>query len=159
MRSVAAAILLLVAAPLLAGDGKQSHSISFHSEGSASDGESRVFPYRIGAEQKFFRLSPDVTHINFKAFAPFRSEDGGSFGAAFFLDSSGAQRPMQVSSARQGAYLLSVIDGVPNDFVLIDKPIRDGVLILWSGMNNVHLEFLQDELKLPLVRNRAEIPR
>lgn len=147
-----------MALPAWAGGGKPKHSLSFHAEGQATDGEKRVFSHPVLGEQKFFRITPEITQLDFKAFYPFQADDGTSFGATFFLDDKAAMLLGQISTAGQGRYILGVVDGQPVDYMKIDKPINDGVITLWRGLKQVHLEFLEKKLKVPAVRVAADLP-
>ena len=155
--------LILLAAmsaalPLHAGDGKQKHSISIHSEGSPADGEKRVFPKNVLGEERYFRISPEITETNFKAFYPFNADDGTSFGATFFLDDKATLRLDQLSTADQGKFILAVVDGVPVDYMRIDKPTTDGMITIWRGLKQDHLVFLEKKLKVPAVRVATDLP-
>ena len=144
--------------PLHAGDGKRKHSIAIHSEGSPADGEKRVFPRNVLGEERFFRISPEITETNFKAFYPFKADDGTSFGATFFLDDKAALRLDQLTTADQGKFVLAVVDGQPVDYMTIDKPVTDGVITIWRGLSQEHLEFMEKKLKVPAVRVSTDLP-
>lgn len=154
------AFLLLFAAPawLPAGDGKAKHRISFHAEGRAEDGEGKVFPHRVLDEQKWFNLSPEMTHLDFTAFTGFRSDDGVTWGASFFLDARGSAKLLQLTTSRPGSYLLVAIDGQPVDYMLIDRPVHHGILTVWRGLGDHHLAFLEQDLGLPVARTPEDVP-
>ena len=151
-------LVLAMALPAWAGGGKPKHSLSFHAEGQATDGEKRVFSHQVLGEQRFFRITPEITQLDFKAFYPFQADDGTSFGATFFLDDRAAIRLGQLSTSDQSRYLLGVVDGQPVDYMKIDKPVTDGVITLWRGLKQAHLEFLEKKLKIPAVRVATDLP-
>lgn len=134
---------------LPAGDGKQQHAISFHIEGSQQDGPGRVFSHMVLGQERFFRLSPEITHTDFQAVLPFRSEEGDSFGAVFALRNRAKSRLSQITGSMQGSYIMVVVDGIPADYMLIDQQVDDGVLVIWRNLTNSHLEFFEKSLKLP----------
>lgn len=156
------AVLALVLAPAFApsvraGDGKQKHTFAFHEEGNEKDGEKRVFPYSVAGERKFFKMSPTITHLDFDGFVPFRAE-GGTFGAAFVLNRHGALKLDQLSTGRQGTSVVASVDMQPVDVMQIDRPIKDGVIVLWKGLGPEHIQYLEKELKIKVIKEPEQAP-
>jgi len=152
--------LLLVASvlpwsALHAGGGKGGHAFSFHTEGREGDGPGRVFPLPVLGQERYFQLSPDITMLDFEAFSVFPARDGQTMGAAFLLKHLAKSRLTQISASRQGTYMVVVVDGQPVDVMLIDRPIEDGVLVIWGGLNAGHIEYLTKKLKLPQLERAA----
>ena len=133
-------------ATLHAGDGKQKHTFSFHAE-TQQAGANRTFAHTVNGEEKYFQMTPEITHHNFSGFVPFRADDG-SYGAAFVLDRRGAIKLNTWTTSQQGSYMVASVDMKAADHMLIDRPIKDGVLVLWRGLEAEHIEFLQKGLKL-----------
>lgn len=141
--------------PLQAGDGKQKHTIAFHEEGAATDGQNKVFPYSVAGQEKFFRMTPTITHVDFEGFVPFRAE-GGGFGAAFVLNRHGKLKLDQLTTSRQGSYILASVDMKPADVMMVDKPIKDGVIVLWKGLGPEHIQYLEKDLKIKVIKGPEE---
>ncbi len=139
---------------LPAGDGRQEHAISIHIEGTEQDGPGRVFSHMVLGQEKFFRLSPEITHTDFQAVLPFRSEEGDSYGAVFALRNRGKSRLSQITGSMQGSFLMVVVDGRPADYMIIDQQVEDGVFVIWRNLTDSHLEFFEKSLKLA----RLDIP-
>lgn len=151
-----AAILTLVflptfGLPVQAGDGKQKHTIAFHEEGNEADGERKVFPYPVAGQEKFFKMTPTITHVDFDGFVPFRAE-GGGFGAAFVLNRHGSLKLNQITTARQGSHLIASVDMKPVDVMLMDKPLKDGIIVLWKGLGPEHIQYLEKGLKIKVIK-------
>ena len=151
---VLSALLFLLPQPgarLQAGDGKQKHTFAFHEEGVATDGENKVFPHSVAGTEKFFKMNPLITHMDFDGFVPFRAE-GGGFGAAFILNRHGKLKLDQVTTARQGSHILATVDMKPADVMVVDRPIKDGVIVLWKGLGPEHIQYLEKGLKVKVIK-------
>lgn len=154
---LALAFLPVFSLPSRAGDGKQKHTFAFHEEGNEKDGEKRVFPYPVAGEQKFFKMSPTITHLDFDGFVPFRAE-GGTFGAAFVLNRHGALKLDQLTTGRQGTSVVASVDMKPVDVMQVDRPIKDGVIVLWKGLGPEHIQYLEKELKIRVIKEPEQAP-
>ena len=148
----------LAAMPAAAGDGKQKHSFAFHAEGDRKDGAERTFMHEIAGREVYFRMVPEITHMDFDGFVPFRADDGTSYGAAFVLNRHGSLKLNQLSTARQGTYVAASVDMQLADYMVIDKPIKDGVIILWRGLTAEHVQYLEKELKLKVIKGPGQTP-
>jgi hypothetical protein len=160
MRPLPSLLLVLCAIlvqPLAAGDGKQKHTFSFHSEGNAVDGAKRTFPHSIDGEEKIFQTIPDISHLDFSGFVPFRANDG-SYAAAFTLNLHGAIKLNQLTLSKRGAYMVATVDMKVVDHMIIDKPVKDGVIILWRGLTAEHVLYLEKVLKIPVIKEQGGAP-
>lgn len=151
--SILIALCVCLVHPLVAGDGKQKHTFSFHSEGNAVDGAKRTFTHSIDGEPKVFQTVPDITQMDFAGFVPFRASDG-SYAAAFTLTRHGAVKLNQLTLAKRGAYMVATVDMKVVDYMLIDKPVNDGVLVLWRGLTAEHVLFIEKKLKIPVIKEK-----
>jgi hypothetical protein len=109
----------------------------------------------VAGQQKFFRMTPTITHVDFEGFVPFRAE-GGGFGAAFVLSRHGKLKLDQITTARQGSYFLASVDMKPVDVMAVDKPIKDGVIVLWKGLGPEHIQYLEKELKIKVIKGEEK---
>ena len=75
------------------------------------------------------------------AFRPFPSGEGEDYGMVFQLKDGAKRRLNALSIAHQGKYLLAQANGRVVDGVVIDKPVDDGLIVIWKGLSN-------DDLKL-----------
>jgi hypothetical protein len=139
-----------------AGDGKQKHTIAFHAEGNPADGEKRVFNHPVAGEMKTFQMTPTITQMDFAGFVPFRAEDG-SFAAAFILDKHGALKLNQITAGRKSTHMVATVDMKPVDVMVIDREVKDGIIVLWKGLGATQIEYLEKELKVPVIREPGDM--
>ena len=141
-RKLSLALGLIVLCSLtISGARKPSFAISFHLEGIQFEGPKMVQPIRLGNPPKthFFRRVPELTQRHIKGYYPFPANDGASYGVAFKLNKSGSDALAVISTVNQGKKLLTVVDGEPVDTTVLDKPIRDGHIVVWGGLTKSDL--------------------
>ncbi|MEO0446092.1 MAG: hypothetical protein AAF191_08455 [Verrucomicrobiota bacterium] len=110
------------------------------------------------AQQFYFTLTPVFTEQDVRWFYNFISEDGLTFGAAFKLHPQSAERLNLITKepAFQGKLLAAYVQPVTaqsppvQSVVRIDRGVTDGVLVIWKGLTNEHLQILQR--RIPHVR-------
>jgi hypothetical protein len=157
IRPLATALLCLAAIPLLTSGGKKSESfvITFHVEAPAEEAPDFAAPIKLGTEmrQYYFKKVPEVTDRDIAWFYPFVSENGQSFGAAFKLKDKAMDGLKALSLTHQGKLLGARIANAPYSAVMIDRPIEDGVLVVWNGLDKTHLKAF--EKKFPHVENSS----
>ncbi len=136
--------LILAAIPSGDGAGTQSKLtiVSFHVEGEQSDNPKMITPVKLGAEhrQYFFSKIPSFTDKDIAWFYPFTAADGVSFGVAFRLKEHAATELKAITLTHQGKLLGLRCSDAPLQAVLIDRPIDDGVIVMWSGLQQRHLQ-------------------
>jgi hypothetical protein len=136
---------------LLVSAGKEpTFLISVHEEGEAIEGPKKVKPFPVNGETKYFRTMPLFTQINIKSYWPFPSEDG-SFGAVFWLDTTGQHVLQRVGAANRGQYLLTAVNRVPVDLLVVDGPAPDGRIVVWKGLPNELFQLIDKEKKIKRV--------
>lgn len=141
-RKLSLALGLVVLCSLtISGGRKPKLAISFHIEGQQLDGPKMVQPMKLGNPAKvyFFRKAPELTERHIQGYYPFLANDGSSFGAAFKLNQHGSDILTTISTISQGRKLLTVLDAEPVDFIVLDKPIRDGYIVCWGGLTKADL--------------------
>lgn len=127
---------ILLAAILLPGSllggGKKAPplSVSFHLQ--AGEGERQVFRQLTAGREILYRKNAELGTKNIVAYRPFPADDGESYGVVFQLDKVGANRLQALSNASRGQLLLAVVNGQVRDAVVIDKPVNDGLLVIWK---------------------------
>lgn len=142
LSSLLLCVSLILVLPTHAG-GKKSPpaSITFHLEGSAAEAPQFARGFNTLAGKKYFRKVPEVSTKNVKAFSPFPADDERTYGIVFELDDQGSKRLNEVTTMHQGKLLISLVNGQPLGVVRIDKPVNDGMVVIWSGIT-------QQEIKL-----------
>jgi preprotein translocase subunit SecD len=133
-RLILAVSLFLIASVLAGGKKEQEMVVSFHLQGSESDGPKISVPQEVAGQQVFFRMSPEISHNDIESFRPFPAEDGATYGVMFKLDRTGAQRLAAVTNANQGALMMARVNGRPLDVVKINDTVRDGLIVIWQGI-------------------------
>ena len=109
-------------------------SISFHVEGAAAEAPKISREVTTEAGKGFFRVVPEISNNDAAAFSPFPAEDGNGYGLVIKLNKKATRKLEVISTLYQGKLLLSIINGQPHDIVRIDKPIKDGTLVIWQGV-------------------------
>ncbi len=127
------------------GQKTKGHVVSFHIEGDQTDNPKFNTPIKLGAEnrQYYFSSVPTFTDPDIAWFYPFTAADGVSYGAAFRFKEYAAAELKGISLTNQGKLLGIRCSTAPLQAVLIDRPIDDGVVVIWSGLSQANLEEFQ----------------
>ncbi len=112
----------------------KSPVITFHSQATADDPRKTMFPFQLEGKPLLFKLVPEISQANVTAFHPFPAESGKGNGMALRLDFRGAGALEMVTRSKQGEYMLAMVNGIPVDYVVIDKPVHDGLITIWQGV-------------------------
>ncbi len=139
--------VLALAPPTFAGGKKENKaSITFHMETEGTDNPKMIFPQMANGQTRYFRRTSEISLKDVTAFSPFPAEDGAGFGLVLKLKPTAVNRLAAVTSANQGRWLISQVNGRAVDGVLIDKPVSDGFIVIWKGINDVDITILDKEL-------------
>jgi hypothetical protein len=147
---VAALVMLLalaLAPPLFAGGKKNDKaSVTFHTETDATDNPKMIFAQVVGGQTRYFRRMPELSLKDMVSFNPFPSEQAETFGLVFKLKSHAVNRFAAVTTANQGRWLISQVDGHAVDAILIDRQVNDGFIVIWKGVTLADVAILDAEL-------------
>ncbi len=136
--------ILLASALWCEGAGKKYklYIVTFHVEGDDKDNPKMVTPVKLGQEhrQYYFSNLPTFTDKDIAWFYPFTAADGVSYGAAFRFKEHAARQLKDVTLVNHGKLLGLRCSDAPLQAVLIDRPIDDGVVVIWSGLQQRHLK-------------------
>ncbi|MFT4176636.1 MAG: hypothetical protein QM627_08250 [Luteolibacter sp.] len=146
-----AALLILVLfalAPTSFAGGKRGEKsqVSFHMETEESDNPKMIFSYEVAGKKRFFRRLPEVSLRDVTSFSPFPSDDGASYGLVFRLKPNAGNRLNAITSVNQGKWLVASVNGRFVDAVLIDKPVTDGLIVVWQGVSLPEIQLLDQTL-------------
>lgn len=133
----AATLLLLVCCFLSMGmSRKPPFTISVHSVGSPEDNPRMIFRDIVGSppHPMILKKVPEFTQENIAAFHSFKADNGNGYGVTLKLDFRGASALEIITRANQGSILRSLVNGVGADYVMIDRPISDGIFTIWEGV-------------------------
>ena len=129
---------------MAAGSKAKGFVVTFHLEGDETETSKFVTPVKLGSEhrQYFFRKMPAFTDADIQWFYPFVAQDGQSYGAAFRLKDHKAEELTGITVANQGRLFGTRVLDAPLRAVLIDRPINDGVVVIWSGLSQNHVKLI-----------------
>ncbi len=131
------ALLLLLFLPCtLMASGKKAPpaSISFHIESHAAEAPRFARKVKTLAGEKYFKVVPAVSTKDIIAFSPFPADDKLTYGLVFKLSPQASRRLQATTNMNQGKLLLTLVNGQAVGVVLIDKPVSDGMLVIWKGI-------------------------
>jgi hypothetical protein len=143
-----------VACLALTASGKRGEPvvISFHLETVQAEWPKFAHAIKMGdpAQQYYFKLAPSLTDGDIAWYYPFIAEDGVTYGTAFKLNRKGAQvlRDLTSDPKNQGKLLAGNVQplddrsGPVRCYLQIDRRIDDGVLVVWQGLTDQHLQWL-----------------
>lgn len=135
------ALLIMPTVVFASGKKAPPASISFHMEGNAAEAPKFARKVKTLAGEKYFRKVPEISTKDIIAFSPFPADDNRTYGVVFRLSAQAARRLNSVTTMNQGKLLLALVNGQALGVVRIDKPVSDGMLVIWSGI-------AQQEIKL-----------
>lgn len=134
----------LLALSFLGMAKKPEITVRFFAEANPHDTEkfSRPITFHNPERQGFIESVPSIHEKYIKAIYPFQARDG-SWGCAFQLDNSGRINLEVVSTERRGSYLVAFVSTKGGTHqvteLLIDKPIRDGIISIPSGLTEMEV--------------------
>jgi hypothetical protein len=136
-------------AVLLCGFAKKPKlSVRFHVEAIGNAGGSFTMPAKFVNPPRdgFIESVPFVSERNIKAIFPVQHPDG-QLGCAFQLDRSGAIGLQTTSTDRRGASIVAFISTKTGTHqvvdMVIDKPIRDGIIYIPRGLSPGEIDMLK----------------
>ncbi len=136
--SLVSALLLTAVAPLLTNCQQNSkpYPLFFLTESRGSE-EGSNFLAKFGS-----RYYTRVPMLSLEHFARFRSflNDDGSYGVELFVKPEFRNRLYSETMNNVGRHMLPVMDGMAFAPMKIDKPIQDGELVIWGGLNGYDLK-------------------
>lgn len=145
--ALAMIVVLALVPPVFAGGKKENKaSITFHMETEGTDNPKMIFPQMANGQTRYFRRTSEVSIKDVTAFSTFPAEGGAGFGLVLKLKPNAVNRLAALTSANQGRWLISQVNGRAVDGVLIDKPVNDGFIVIWKGVNDADIAILDKEL-------------
>lgn len=144
LRPIALTLIVMLTTLCVEGAGSRykMHLITMHIEGQETDNPKMITPVKLGAEhrQYYFSKLPSFTDKDIAWFYPFTAADGVTYGAAFRLKDHAATELKALTLTNQGKLLGIRCSTAPLQAVLIDRPIDDGVVVIWSGLQQKNLQ-------------------
>lgn len=151
MQSRIAAILtmlILVFCPALSAMGKKApkFTISFHMETDGNDNPKMIFSQLANGKQRFFRRMPEISTPDIVSFRPFPATIGDDYGVIFKLTGNASNRLAGITTMNQGRWMIAEVNERVLDGVLIDKPVNDGMLVIWKGVTLADIALFETTL-------------
>jgi hypothetical protein len=144
-RKIALHSLVALLACLFLGMAKKPIiTVRFYAEANKQDTERFAKPlsFKYPPREGYIESVPSVHEKMIKAVFPFQATDG-SWGCSFVLDNSGRLALEVLSTERRGSSLVAFVatkNGVHQVLeLLIDKPIRDGIITIPRGMTELEV--------------------
>jgi hypothetical protein len=148
-------LLLLVAGSALGGGKQPVYLISLHEEGDQMEGPRKIQEFEVRGEMRYFRKMPVLTQRNFKAYWAFPAEDGRTWGAVFWLDTSGQHALRRLGVANRGQYLATAVNRQPADVLMIDRVPEDGRIVVWKNLSPELFAVIDKEKKIRRIGDPA----
>ncbi len=155
-------VLLGAAAVTLLGSCQQqkAYPIFFLTENNGSD-EGAGFIIKYGP--RYYTRLPMLSLEHFEKFRSFLNNDG-TYGVELFVKKEYRTRLYTETMSHVGKHMLPVVNGFAFAPMKIDRPIEDGELVIWGGLNGYDLKQIgrtvkpMDE-KLEKSRYKSKNPR
>ena len=142
--AIFAATLLLPGLAGAAGKKAPDLKLSFHLQ--AEPGDRRVFKQLTAGKEVIFQKAAAISTKDIVAFRSFPADDNNSYGVVFQLDKTATNRLRTLSTAHQGKLLLAVVNGQVLDAVVIDKPVNDGLIVIWKWISLAEVKLTDQHL-------------
>ncbi len=137
--------LLLGAAAVCLGPSCQQkkYPVFFLTENMGSE-EGAGFIIKYGP--RYYTRLPMLSLDNFEKFRSFLNDDG-SYGVELFVKTEYRTRLYTETMSHIGKHVLPVVNGFAFAPMKIDRPITDGELVIWGGLNGYDLKQFARTLK------------
>lgn len=117
---------------------KKPPAVTFRLHGETTERDGAIFasPVAVGNPpvQVFVEKVPLVSEREVHSFYPFESPAGG-WGIYFQLDNHGTKGLEALTTSRQGRFMVAFLNGRPLVRLHVDRPIRDGIVMIPSGIS------------------------
>lgn len=104
-----------------------------------SSGQEQGAAFVVVYQQTPYNRMPIFSLESFDKFRSFLTADG-SYGVSLYLKKEYRMRLYTTSIDANGKKLLPVVNGLAFEPLKIDRPIVDGTLVIWNGLNGYDLK-------------------
>ena len=147
MRNFLALALFFV----LAGAAAAGSHCTFrvHLTANENDGDIFAQPVRsLSGKMVHIERTAWISENDVKAFYPYKSADGVSYGALLQFDDHGRTILDTLSVEHRGSTLFLFVNGRPLTELLIDKRVKDGRIYLPAGLTEADIKLMAKDWKL-----------
>lgn len=135
----------LLAATALTACQQKAYPVYFLTEEDTSGGNSARFVARYNGHT--YTRMPFVNQEQLESFHSFMNMQDGSYGVVFTLKNEMRNRLYTTTVQKQGKLILPVVNGLAFQPVRIDRPVIDGKLVIWGGLNGYDLKEMARNIK------------
>lgn len=128
---------MVAAAALTACQQQKAYPIFFLTEEADYTGFSAKMLVMYNG--KPYTRQPILNHEHIQSYHSFMNMKDGSYGVVFTLKREMRNRLYTITQEKRGMQILPVVNGLAFQPVLIDKPVTDGKLVIWGGLNGYDL--------------------
>lgn len=147
MRNGFAAALFLLGA--LSAAAAPRCTFRVHVAANVNDGSAFAQPFHSSTGKDIYiERMAWLSENDVKAFYPYRSADGVSYGALLQLDDHGRTILDTLSVERRGKTLFVFVNGRPLTELLVDKRVADGKIYLPSGLSEADIKSMAKAWKV-----------
>ena len=133
-------LFILPVTVMASGKKTPAAAISFHMQGSPAEAPRFARKVKTLIGEKYFRKVPEVSTKDIIEFSPFPADDNSTYGIVFKLSDPATRRLMATTTQNRGKLLLALVNGEALGVVRIDKPVTDGILVIWSGIKEQEIK-------------------
>jgi hypothetical protein len=153
-------MLVLLALGCVAGAQRADPKIfvRFHAQTDALDGSFSTTVRLLNPKRDIFvEKVPSLSERDITSFYPYRAPDG-TYGVAFQMDRHGQLTLQNLSMQSRGKMLIATVNGRLVTPLIIDKPIRDGIIYVPFGFAAAEIKALGESYKLTSQTTLANKP-
>lgn len=138
MKHILCTLLLLACAALMScQQQRQPYPVFFLTETNGYEGGA-AFTLAYGGH--YYNRMPVLALKHCAKFKSFMDMQTGSYGVTLYLKDEYRNRLYFTTQENVGRRLLPIVNGLAFQPTMIDAPISDGKLIIWSGLNGYDLK-------------------
>ena len=135
----------LVAMAALTACQQKAYPVYFLTEEDGTGGNSAKFVARYNG--RTYTRMPIVNQEQLESYHSFMNMQDGSYGVVFTLKREMRNRLYTTTQEKQGKLILPVVNGLAFQPVRIDRPVTDGKLVIWGGLNGYDLKEIARNVK------------
>lgn len=136
---------------LCAGSALAAAHCTFRAHLTANENDGAVFAQPVPSlrgKKVFIERTAWLSEREVRAFYPYRSADGASYGALLLLDDHGRTILDTLSVEHRGASLFIFLNGHALTELLIDRRVTDGTIYLASGLTEADIKSMAKDWKV-----------
>lgn len=151
MKTLFSTVALCVAALIATSCASRPYPVGFHMEVDMGPGNAEFLSqtnnrFVIEHQGRYYDRSPFISTRMFDRYASFINPDG-SYGVEFLVEDEWRMRLYAETQSNINKYILPTVNGLSFEIVHISRPIVDGRLVIWGGLNGYDLKMINETVK------------